>query len=473
VSACLSFARRPWLRAVRWLVLSGVSMVDAPDALAETGAPSTPAEAPTNEDDVEAPSERAGSLAAPPASASSSATEEPDRAPGVAPPEKAAEASAAADDERGKKKRDADGERSTHLAGKVRTRAGQIQLKGRVVARAELQRRPRHVLEGSSIVSVSKNSLDLSMQSVRVGVDYEAPMRWLTAVAELELTGKPSLKDGYVQARAHHWFVRAGQFKMPTSAIESESPWVLPLASRGLIHDLLTDWLDVGGRRPGAVVGFRSGAPWHLRLSGGAFQGSVVSNSDRDTDLIKNRSLDAQSLVGRAQIDVGPVAIGAWYEHRVGSPALDQYDYYPTGGLDATLEQRLPNGAVRAWVEGIAGKSWLELARLTSDSDITWFATARALLAWRFGGTSDEAPYLEPFGFLGVFDPDRHIRNDIGWEAAVGLNAGFWQRARLTLQGEISRAQSNFPSGFRLGTGYLSTRDPDHIGLLLQAGVAW
>ena len=49
-------------------------------------------------------------------------------------------------------------------------------------------------------------------------------------------------------------------------------------------------------------------------------------------------------------------------------------------------------------------------------------------------------------------------------EAAVGVNAGFWDRARLTLQGEMRNGQRNLPKGF------LDSVDPDHLSLLLQAG---
>jgi hypothetical protein len=55
----------------------------------------------------------------------------------------------------------------------------------------------------------------------------------------------------------------------------------------------------------------------------------------------------------------------------------------------------------------------------------------------------------------------------LAWEAAVGVNAGLWRRARLTLQGEINRGQRNFP------VSYLGGAEPDRMGLLLQAGVAW
>ncbi len=448
-----------------------MSWLDATDALAEATSPAPqPPSDPAGETGSEAGSDLRRPRQAPgsaPAAAGSVAAEGDLAEPAGEPP-----ADATAEPEKKKKKR-RDRADAAEGDGAVRSRAGRIQLKGRVFARAELQRGPRRVIEGTNVTSRSRNSLDLDVQSVRVGLEYEAPMPWLTAVAELELTGKPSLKDGFVQARSGHYQLRAGQFKVPASAIESESPWVLPLAGRGMLHDLLVDWLDVGGRRPGAVFTYRSGGPLHLRLSGGAFQGSLVADAERKTDTIKNMSLDAQSLVARAQIKAGPAAIGAWYEHRVGSPAIGRYQYYPTAGLDVTVDEPLPGGGIRIWLETIAGESWFELPQLLSDADDTWFVAGRAIVAWRFGGMAQEALYIEPFAQLAGMDPDRNIRTDLFWEAALGVNAGFWDRARITLQGEISRGQRNFPSGFRLGNGYLLARDPDHIGLLLQAGVAW
>ena len=88
----------------------------------------------------------------------------------------------------------------------------------------------------------------------------------------------------------------------------------------------------------------------------------------------------------------------------------------------------------------------------------------RALAGYRFGGTALGDPYLEPFGYFAALDPDTEVVEDFALEAALGLNVGFWDRARLTLQGEVNAGQRNFPSG------YLGQQEPDRIGLLLQAG---
>lgn len=373
---------------------------------------------------------------------------------------------------RKKDKADKDGKNANHAG--VTTSAGRIQIKGRVLALAELRNQERIVIDGASVNLEPVNSLDLSLTSARIGIEYEAPMRWISAVAELELEGKPSLKDGYVQARGKHFFARAGQFKLPVSALETESPWTLPLVRRGLMHDLLTDWLDVGGRHPGLMVGWRGRGGLQPRFMVGAFQGAVLGSAlasgDRDTDPLLEKSMDAQSYVARAQFEPGGIQLGAWYEHRLGSAALNEFKHYFTVGVDATVDHVLPTGGVRVWLEGTTGSSWYEQINKPADDDDALFVMGRALGGYRFGGTVDDAPYVEPFGFFGVFEPDTDVVSDLAFEGAVGVAGGFWRRARVTLEGHIVRAQRNFPAG---ATGFLGGEELDRMSLLLQAGVAW
>jgi hypothetical protein len=89
---------------------------------------------------------------------------------------------------------------------------------------------------------------------------------------------------------------------------------------------------------------------------------------------------------------------------------------------------------------------------------------ARALVGYRFGGLALGDPYVEPFGHFALLDPDTEVVSDFVTEAALGVNAGFWDRARVTLQGEMVAGQRNLPSGF------LDHRKPDQLSLLLQAG---
>jgi hypothetical protein len=356
----------------------------------------------------------------------------------------------------------------------VVTAAGRILVKGRVFALAELQHHEK--LPGYP-TSREEDSFDLSLPSARIGFEYEAPIRWISAEVEVELAGNPQLKDGYVQARGEHFFARAGQFKMPVSGLEMESPWVLPLARRGLVNVLLTDWLDVAGRRPGLIFGWRAKGGLKPRITLGAFQGESLGGleaGDRDTDLLRESGFNSQNYVARIQAEPADIQLGAWYQHRVGAVSTtEDPEHYFTAGIDAATDRVLPGGGIRAWLQAEVGESWYEYEQKAVDDETATFISARALVAYRFGGTVDEEAYFEPFGFFGMMEPDTEITADWAWEGAIGVNAGYWRRARLTLQGEINRAQRNFPLGAARGGGYLHGEEIDRMGLLLQAGVAW
>jgi hypothetical protein len=342
-----------------------------------------------------------------------------------------------------------------------------VRLKARVFALAEVSHRRERVFTiDSGVVERDRDALDLSLLSARIGAEYRSPLRWLTAELELELSGNVRPKDAYVQA-GKSLFVRAGQFKVPAAALEIASPWTLPLARRGLVHDLMADWMDVAGRAPGVAVGYRSKEGLKPRLMLGAFQGSTLKSAlpgDRDVRLLDRASLSAQTYAGRAEIAPFGVAIGAWFEQRVGSVAIGQFAHYATFGLDATVDQRFENGGLRLWVDGSAGEGLYEAQDKPESDGRPWFVAGRALAAYRFGGTEPSDPYVEPFGFFAAFDPDTEVVADLTTEAAVGLVAGFWDRARVTLQGELTHGRRNFPAGFLAG------QSPSHRSLLLQAG---
>ncbi|HET9931270.1 MAG TPA: hypothetical protein VFQ35_11305, partial [Polyangiaceae bacterium] len=128
--------------------------------------------------------------------------------------------------------------------------AGRGELKGRLVARTEMRAHRGTIVNTSGNVENGLiKSLDFSVATARLSFHYESPAPWLTGVVELELAGKPDLKDGYLQARFSRFQLRAGQFKSPVAPQESVAPFVLPTVHRGFTSHLLTDWLDVGGRR--------------------------------------------------------------------------------------------------------------------------------------------------------------------------------------------------------------------------------
>jgi hypothetical protein len=342
-----------------------------------------------------------------------------------------------------------------------------VELKGRVFALSELSHRNETVVGSSgALVTRDRNALDLSLQSARFGLNYQSPLPFLSAQLELEIADNPRVKDAYLLV-GKTFFVKAGQFKVPSSAIELESPWTLPLARRGVVHDLMTDWLDIAGRRPGVAIGYHGKGGLKPRLTLGAFQGTTLKSvepGDRDVRLIDHASLEAQTYAARGELTLAPVTLGAWFEQRVGSTVAAEFSHFSTFGLDAELQHRFAASALRAWVDGSAGESLYVNDDKPGSDPTPWFVSARALVGYRFGGLAQGDPYIEPFGFFALLDPDTEVVSDFVTEAAVGVAGGFWDRLRITLQAEMINGQRNFP------TGFLDNENPDHMSLLLQAG---
>jgi hypothetical protein len=117
------------------------------------------------------------------------------------------------------------------------------------------------------------------------------------------------------------------------------------------------------------------------------------------------------------------------------------------------------------WIDGFGGASWYEHEDKLTDSDDAIVLGGRFIAAHRFGGREREEFYIEPYGLFGLLDPDLEVKADFVWETAVGVNVGLWQRARVSLQAEVNEADRNFPDS------YFGGREPDRIGLVLQAGV--
>jgi hypothetical protein len=480
-----------WQKAFMVVTLSGILATGwrahAQEPPRDAGAgPATDPARPLNEPG-DAGAQPSGEPQAPPVQTKPTSTALPGAAEEAestaAPPGPAAPATAPiAEEGKGKKKKGGkngkgkDKDEGTGAPTLEQLRFGAFELKGRVLTRAEFDRRDTVVLENTDggLVPVARkvNSLDLSVPSARVSLHYRAPMEWLTAVAEVDIAGRPDMKDGYVQARTANITVRAGQFKVPVSAMEATSPWVLPMVRRGLLNDVLTERMDYGGRRPGVIVGFRDRSiGLHPRLTVGAFQGSYLANDpaprERDTDLLNAMKFPGQSFVARAEVEILGADVGAYYENRIGAPnTLYTYRYW-TAGADIYYDHVFYNGGLRFWLEGMTGSSWYEHASKAPDNKDATFAAARALVAYRFGGTTDEAFYVEPYALGSGLDPDAQVTSDILWEGVVGVNVGYWRRARLSLQAEINKGQRNFPAGFFVGP------PPDRQALILQAGVAF
>jgi hypothetical protein len=348
---------------------------------------------------------------------------------------------------------------------------GTIELKGRIFVLGAWQRADVTVVDPTVGVAIAeRDTLDIVVASVRPSLRWQAPQKWLSAVIEVEVTRKPDMRDGYVQAKRKHLMLRAGQFKMPGSAIETTSPWVLPMVQRGFLHTLLVDGLDNAWRRPGLMLRWRGLQALRPEINAGIFQGLVVTSegTERDKDLIVTQSLSAQSLIARAQIEpVDGVEIGAYYNHRVGTPGILQTARYWTAGADLVVDRTFASGGLRIWMDGIAGATWFEHPSKPDDGEDATFVAGRSIFAWRFGGLEAEQHYVEPYATFGVLDPDTTVTADLALEAAVGVNVGLWQRCRVSAQGEVYHTGRNFPPGYFLGI------DPDHVAALLQVGVSF
>jgi hypothetical protein len=385
------------------------------------------------------------------------------------------------------------GEKGPALAAdaKDENKFGEIEIHGRLFARAGLSTREAAATTAPNAPRVRINALDLSVPSARIGFDYQSPLKWLSAQMEAELTDRNVLKDGFVRARKRWVTVKAGQFKVPISALALESAFSLPMVDRGIVHDYLLDVFQVGDRRLGASVELHDrDADTGLRptLTLGAFQGSALDQGVfRD---IEDETLGGQSYAARVELKPGDFTFGASFEHRVGpkvvltvpeggTPELRRPSdctqpciaHYWTIGADAALDVEFPGGGLRFWVDALGGRSWIESSRKrlaparAEDGAFPIFGALRGVVAYRMGGTSRREFYVEPYGMAAVLDPDLAYGRDHVAEWVLGVNVGRWKLARVGLEGELYRGAARLPSA--LGT------DPDRMGLMLQGAVAF
>ncbi|ADO71110.1 hypothetical protein [Stigmatella aurantiaca] len=153
----------------------------------------------------------------------------------------------------------------------------EVRVFGRVFARARADERTDY-------------ARTLSIPSARVGVG--ASFKHLEAEVTGDLSSKNILKDAFVRLANGQKSLRlyAGQFKAPFLERTLESSWDLPLVSRGLVEDYLTETHQLGGRRLGMMGEVRLKGAWNLRISGGLFEGS-------EDELGKRTSEDAAARV--------------------------------------------------------------------------------------------------------------------------------------------------------------------------------
>jgi hypothetical protein len=392
--------------------------------------------------------------------------------PPAAPPGDTAGSDPAAapdtDKDKKKKKKDkdkrADGEPEPSPTGLATVEAAGLkaELRGRVMSSAiyEHQRVP-----GAASLTVDRDTLNLEVSSARFGLKVEV-LDWVSLVLEGEFAGRVRLRDGFVQAKRKHWAVRGGQFKMPISVFTLESPWQLPLARRGWLHELLSDHLLLSGRREGFQAQALGGGSLDPALTLAAFR-SVQWGADAG-DPIPNPGLDDQTLVARLSVTPAGIEVAAVGQRRV-TVVTQPHGYY-AAGLESTGDLEFERTGVRFWAEGYFGTSWLAFD--PNSTATVNFVTARALAAYRLGGLSKGQPFIEPFATFGFLEPDTDAIDDLYWELMAGVNLGHWRYTRATLQFELGRADRNFPT-----VQYFSAfgREPllRHLAVVLMVGAAF
>jgi hypothetical protein len=343
-----------------------------------------------------------------------------------------------------------------------------VEFKGRVFALA--QHADERIDYGQG--PLESRVFSLGIPSARFGIKVRIH-DGVTLVIEADFAGKASIKDGFLQAKGEHWVVRAGRFKMPTSAFTLESPWVLPRAQRGGLDDLLSDHMLLFGRREGVMGRVEGGGYWDPALTVGAFQS--VGWGQLDGENIAMGSPKDLTSVARLSIKPGGTEVALVGQRRVTLQAESKS--FGSGGVDVTSELEGELYAMRLWAEGYAGKSWYRQdeafanAGVAAVNDAVTFFEARILAAFRRGGIEKGDRYAELFFSGGLLDPDTTVTQDHFLEVSGGLNVGHWQKTRLTLEIEHGRTAKNFPvSYFRtFGLPVLLRR----TAALLQVGAAF
>lgn len=328
---------------------------------------------------------------------------------------------------------------------KKKKKHGHLDFGGRVLIRGAA------VKEKTAPDTVAQGTIN----SARVKAEY----RWhdLRAEVEVELAGKPRLKNAFAQLRladgATKVDLRAGNFKMPFSAIQLTSIWSLPMADRGLLDNILVRRLQVAGRAVGAMATIAHGGPWSPELRAGVFQGT----DDGGTPLAAP-ARDRFGMDGVVRLTVEPthgLTIGAAGSARVGEllevPATVSRGY--AGELDATLDVDAGPGHLTVWLEGMVGTSWLVAGSDPTHRRAT-FAEGRGIAGWRLGGAKHGKRFYELYGVFGALDPDATIQHDAAIEATGGVTLGAWDAWRVQLELERWQVASNAPIGIvELGIG--------------------
>jgi hypothetical protein len=333
-----------------------------------------------------------------------------------------------------------------------------LQFTGRVFARGSLI----DAEGGSGVVGRT------TLESARAGARYRS--HGLRVEIEAELANKAKIKDAFVQLRVHDGEpkveVRAGNFKMPFSAIQLTSIWKLPMADRGLIDNVLVKRLQIAGRAVGAMAAVELPGAWRPAVRAGVFQGT--DDADNGLAVGAPDRFGHDAVVRVTARPVHGLELGAAGSVRSGA-LLDSAPLVIRRGygaeLDATLDVALGPGRLRGWLEGMIGTSWL-VGGTDPSHHLTRFLETRAIAAWRLGGGERRARYVEIYGLAGALDPDRIIDRDRVVEAAAGISYGASDVWCVQAEAEVWRFGDNAP----IGISELAVAPADSITVLVQLG---
>jgi hypothetical protein len=337
-----------------------------------------------------------------------------------------------------------------------------VQLRGRLLARAEWYS------EGDS------DDSDYTLEDVRAELRWR-PARWLRGELSGDAAGNRYLRDAFLRFRFGAWGVRVGQFKQPSSAVQMDTRWDLPSTERGLVSDVLVDAIGLGARRSGVQLQYRRDGEIRVRARGGVFRASHV-RGDRIGDegfdnLADDWSFDAHKLAGRLSFDRNRLEIGLFGEWRPAQPVPGRTSRrFWAGGADLKWSDRPKRGGRRLWLEGFVGSSWQDDDAFDGEDAV--FLGARLIGAYRLGGRRQGARYVEPYVTVGLVDPDASIRQDVMWEILCGLNAGCWDRLRLTLELQHRSVAANAPLSLGLFTWDWMPPPASRTGIRVQIGGA-
>ncbi len=143
----------------------------------------------------------------------------------------------------------------------------------------------------------------MSIADARVGVSTS--LSNLEAEVTADLADSQMLKDAFVRLSDDQKRFRlyGGQFKTPFLQRSLESSWDLPLQTRGLVEDYITDAHQMGGRRMGLMGEVRLKHIWGLKVSAGFFQGGIDEAGARLKE-------DAAARVSLRPFNFKPLTVG-------------------------------------------------------------------------------------------------------------------------------------------------------------------